>query len=473
MMAVAGPWDETLREAARAEAAGDFLRAERVLAAAAEAAGGAEREPIEFERERLRRIRRDFRLTRAQVFEAVGEALRDLAREEFERWIAEGRFDIRRIDGEERFFVSSVSNLFFRDPGLESRRRKPKATEALQYAYLRNAEGIREAAQASGQSRVQPKRFRIQMMLGVRTNAAAAGELLSAWLPVPRRFPHQEAFQVLRSSSPVRGLDAEDSPIRSVHLEQRAESDGSAAFEIEYAYTAWGVWFDLKPGRSRPADPSVPGLRPYLGESPHVRFTPELRELARSIAGDETNAVLRAQAFYRWIAANIRYSFAPEYSTIRDLAEACRKDRRGDCGQMALLFMSLCRQGGIPARWQSGWAIFPGEETIHDWCEIYLEPWGWVPADPYMGAYAMQYARVLTPHQREALRDFYLGGLTQYRMAANADHQQSLRPSKRALRSDPVDFQRGEIETKERNLYFDSFDYDLKWDEIPMPSVGQ
>ncbi len=475
MMAGATTLDEALRKAARDEASGDFAAADAVLAEAItlDVPTGAAREPLELARERLRRIRRDFRLTRSQVFESLRDGVRDVTSAEFEGWIRDGLFDVRRIDGEDRFFVSSLSNLFFRRPDLESRRVKPRSTVLAQESYRRNAEEIRDAALASGRSRVLPKRFRIRMALGVQSHSAKAGETVSAWLPVPRRYPHQDAFEMLRSSSPVRGLEAADSPIRSVHLEQKADPDGSAMFEVEYAYTSWGVWFDLNPARNRRVDvASSPELEAYLAESPHVRFTPAMRELAAAISGKETNAVLVARGFHRWIATNIRYSYSPEYSTIPDLAESCRSARRGDCGQMALLFMTLCRAGGIPARWQSGWSIFPGEETIHDWCEIFLEPWGWVPVDPYMAVYAMQYAEALKPAEREALRDFYLGGLTQYRMTANADHNQDLRPTKRWMRSDLVDFQRGEVESPSGNLFFDRFDYDLKWEEIPIKAAA-
>ena len=81
---------------------------------------------------------------------------------------------------------------------------------------------------------------------------------------------------------------------------------------------------------------------------------------------------------------------------------------------------------GIPARWQSGWNTFPGAKSIHDWSEIYIAPYGWIPVDPYMGIFAMRYATTLKPEQRLKIRDFYFGGLDQYRMIANSDHNQQL-----------------------------------------------
>jgi hypothetical protein len=84
-----------------------------------------------------------------------------------------------------------------------------------------------------------------------------------------------------------------------------------------------------------------------------------------------------------------------------------------------------------------------------------------------MGNYAMRYIKSLTPEQKIEIRDFYFGGLDQYRMIANSDHSIALSPAKQWPRSDDVDFQRGEVEYAAKNLYFDSFSYNLRAREIP------
>ena len=205
----------------------------------------------------------------------------------------------------------------------------------------------------------------------------------------------------------------------------------------------------------------TPRSKLSLREAPHVVFTPELRQLSQQIVGSETNPYWKAKKCYDWIAEHIKYSYAIEYSTIRNISDYCRAKGYGDCGQEALLFIALCRLNGVPARWQSGWNTFPGDKSNHDWSEIYLAPYGWMPVDPYMGIWAMRYANTLTPEQKREIRDFYFGGLDQYRMIANSDHSQALRPPKRTMRSDDVDFQRGELEWGDKNIYFNQFSYSL------------
>ena len=429
----------------------------------------ADRRQLAFEEERLERIRRDFPFTRETLFAALGSSVKNLTAGEYDQWISQGRFDSREINGQRRFMVSSVANLFFRYPELNARRLSPHDNFGLERAHWETCVAIKKAAQAERRPYVLPKRFYATMSVTAGANAAPAGEIIRAWLPLPRRYPFQGDFELLSSSSTPRHLDPELNPIRSLYLEQPAARDQPTRFSATYAYTTYGVWFDLDPAATRPADPNDPALKGLLAEGPHVIFTPEIRSLSRQIVGQETNPCRKARKCYDWLAEHISYSYAVEYSTIRNISEDCLRKGYGDCGQRALLFITLCRLNGIPARWQSGWNTFPGEKTIHDWSEIYLAPYGWVPVDPYMGVYAMRYAAALNPQERRDLRDFYFGGLDQYRMAANCGHNQTLTPPKQSLRSDDVDFQRGELEWGGHNLYFDQYTYRLELEEMKVP----
>ena len=44
---------------------------------------------------------------------------------------------------------------------------------------------------------------------------------------------------------------------------------------------------------------------------------------------------------------------------------------------------------GIPARWQSGWVYSDSTyDNMHDWAQLYLPPYGWVPMDVTFGRLA-------------------------------------------------------------------------------------
>lgn len=453
--------DAIVQQASQLELQGRFKEADAVLtnALASAALSPADRKQLAFELDRLERIRKDFRLTKDTLFAQVQAAVKDVTVEEFDRWIAEGRFDSREIDGERRFMNSGARNIFFIHPELNSRRIKPKNSGPHDKAVLASCQAIQQAALAAGKPYVLPKRLRVTFTVTAKPDAAPDAEIIRAWLPIPREYPFQTGFELASATPKAGGINSPESSIRAAYLEQCAKAGKPTKFKIEYDYTAYGVKFDVKPENVRPCDPKDPLLAPFLRETKHVEFTPGIRALSAGIVGAETNDFRKAKKCFDWIADQIKYSYAIEYSTIRNISEYCRTRRYGDCGQEALLFITLCRLNGIPARWQSGWNIFPDDEDIHDWTEIYLAPYGWMPVDPYMGIWAMQMARTLTPDQQRFVRDFYFGGLDQWRMIANSDHCQELSPPKNSFRSDNVDFQRGELEWGSHNIYFDKYSY--------------
>jgi transglutaminase-like putative cysteine protease len=459
---------DALKKANELELQGQFKKSAAVLGEALQdkALSAVDKRKLEFELDRLERIKKDFPDKKDELFKQLRGVVKGLTRDEFDRWVADGWFDSREIDGERFFMGSSESNLFFRHPELSSRRLPPKDSAQFDKARYQTCVAIKQAALAEKKPYVLPKRYHVNMSVTAAKDAAPDGEVIRAWVPIPRTYPFQNGFELLSTSSTVKHIDDSQSSIRAIYLEQAAKKGKPTEFKLEYDYTMYGVSFDIKPDEAKAPDLSDPALKKFTEEAPHIVFTPEIRKLSQEIAGDEKNPYLKAKKFYDWIAGHIQYSYAIEYSTIRNISDYTRSKCYGDCGQEAFLFMTLCRLNGIPARWQTGWNTVPGGKTIHDWCEVNLAPYGWMPVDPYMGIYAMQYATTLPEQQRKVIRDFYFGGLDYYRMAANSDHNQTLTPPKESMRSDDVDFQRGELEWGNHNIYFDNYKWQFEWKEI-------
>ncbi len=424
-----------------------------------------QREKFLFQIERMRRIRIDYSLTSDELFSQLQQGVRNVTLKEFHRWLREGKFDSRVIDDTLRFVSASRSNLFFRYPVIAARRIPPVDQRAHYLYILNNCISIERASDSLHTPFVLPKRFEMKMALNVDSGTVKPGDTVRAWLPIPRKFPYQMDFKLISSSSEPVAVAPENSQIRSVYMEQPADSDGGARFFVDYTYETYGVHFTLDPNRVGPYDKSDSVYAKFTKQTSNMIFTDRIRKLSQKIVGKATNPVTKAKRIYDWIAQNIQYSFAREYSTINNISGYCLDKRYGDCGQEAMLFITLCRYNGIPARWQSGWYFVPGWKDIHDWTEIYILPYGWVPVDPYMGILSTQYMTSLTNPERKEVRDFYFGGLDQYRMSANSDNNQQLTPPKKYFRSDNVDFQRGELETATHNIYFNRFDYDLRVQE--------
>ena len=52
-------------------------------------------------------------------------------------------------------------------------------------------------------------------------------------------------------------------------------------------------------------------------------------------------------------------------------------------------------------------------------------------------------------------------------MIFNLDYGCELVPPKKSMRSEPADFQRGEVEMDGKNLYFDQWKYDMQIEVTP------
>lgn len=182
-------------------------------------------------------------------------------------------------------------------------------------------------------------------------------------------------------------------------------------------------------------------------------FTPEIKRITDSITSTAKSPKEVVRTIYLWFKDNITWTGALEYSIVPDIPRYVLDNKRGDCGMQTLLFISMVRYKGIPVRWQSGWMMPPGAENLHDWCEVYYKGTGWVPVDV---SYDLQNS------DNKSVAEFYLSGIDSYRMILNDGISGELFPTKKFLRSEPYDFQRGEVEWKGGNLYFDKWDYDMK-----------
>jgi transglutaminase-like putative cysteine protease len=102
------------------------------------------------------------------------------------------------------------------------------------------------------------------------------------------------------------------------------------------------------------------------------------RSIARSAGGDYYHPYNKARGLYDYVIGKLE--FDPEaVSGSEDALDNGISDSRG----YSLLFCTLCRSLGIPARPVAGVYIRDdGTAVTHWWAEFFLEQAGWVPADP-------------------------------------------------------------------------------------------
>jgi transglutaminase-like putative cysteine protease len=406
--------------------------------------------------ETIRRIRQDYALTPADIVKKLQPSVRDLTATDVERWTKSRELQSRIIDGQVAYFRREPSNLFRFCPDAIGRRTTP-ASASSEPALIDHLAKVIAEANRTGKAEVMPIAHRVRYTLTVPANTpgAKAGSLVRAWLPYPQEYRQQSDVKLI-SAGPGKPIVADNgSPHRTLYFESTIQDPAKpVTFEAVYSYVSHAYYPTLDDAKTQPLPADFD--RQYLAERPpHIRFSPQLKQTAADIVGGETNPLARARKIFHWVDANIAYHAEEEYGIIPAISEHALKDRRGDCGVQGTLLITLCRAAGVPARWQSGWETRPnGDHNMHDWSEVYVAPWGWLPVDPSYG---------VKKSDDPAVREFYFGHQDSYRMIVNLDYGQPLHPAKQSLRSEPTDFQRGEVEVDGRNLYFNEYDYDFSF----------
>ncbi|HOJ64929.1 MAG TPA: transglutaminase-like domain-containing protein [Spirochaetota bacterium] len=112
--------------------------------------------------------------------------------------------------------------------------------------------------------------------------------------------------------------------------------------------------------------------------------SPQIIELAKTIAKDEKNPYKKARLFYDWVIKFLDYQYPPPNRDWR--AISALKTGRGDCAVYSFLFTALCRASGIPARPIAGHVLFKNNiVSMHFWAEFYIPKYGWIPVDANYG----------------------------------------------------------------------------------------
>ncbi|MBP7935325.1 MAG: transglutaminase family protein [Phycisphaerae bacterium] len=469
--------DPAVREARDLALKGKLSEADTVLTESS-APGTAEDAQARAEgREILRRIRIEYDQEPAELLKKLQQKLPDLTTADLEYWRQIGQAQARVLDDKLWYFGREPSNiwLFCDDAKTRLAKREGRdpralpATSAKEEGLIKHIEEVIAAAEPTGKDQVVPYKITVRYKLTVKPDrpGAKAGSVVRCWLPFPQEYRQQKEVRLLRTSPAEHTLapTAVDTwpiggaPQRTVYFERKIEDAAQPlVFEVDFEFVSCAFYPNLDESKARHQGHSFPAE--YLVDRPtHIVFTPQIRAKVAEIVGPLNNPLAKARAIFRWICANHRWCAEQEYSVLPNASEKLFLAGRGDCGTHALLFITMCRLADVPARWQSGWETAPGGYNMHDWAEFYVAPWGWLPADTSYG---------FKDSDNPKVREFYCGHQDAFRLIVNLDYGCPLQPAKKDLRSEPLDFQRGEVEIDGRNLYFDEWSYKFDFDQAPV-----
>jgi len=224
--------------------------------------------------------------------------------------------------------------------------------------------------------------FVISYSVDIRTGGARPPNALHLWVPFPAESAAQRNPEMLFSSPEPFIRDYLGTVL------YRLDDLGAHAFagvSLSWAVDALGVRTSVRPQDIGPPSPS-PARDANLAACPRLPADdPLIRGLAASIAGAEPNPYLRARMIYDWMLSGVEWVGRARGDELGAAAE-----RRADPFLGALLYASLLRASGVPARPVAGVIVSRDRQAAsHHWAEFWIDGLGWIPADPAMGAGAV------------------------------------------------------------------------------------
>jgi transglutaminase-like putative cysteine protease len=418
---------------------------------------GIETYNLKFQIDKMHRIKLDFDRTQDYVVKALKKYYPDINEKMLSKWEKQKSLEMKVIDGKKMFFHNAVPNLFRINK--EAKKKKEEIDgvpqDKLENFLKTNLPKVVNECLTSKKVFVNPVTMKITYTLTVDSNAVPAGQVIRCWLPYPKEDPPRQTDIKLLSVNSKEYVVADNShPQRTLYMEKVAEKNRPTVFKMQLEYTAYSEWHNIDPAKVLPYDTTSEIYKKYTAQRPpHIVFTNQIKKLSKEIVGNTTNPYEKVKKIYTWINDNIPWASAREYSTINNISSYCLTNGHGDCGIKTITFMTLARYNGIPCKWQSGWMMHPGSINLHDWGEVYFNGYGWVPLDQSFGI--QKYS------DDSHVKYFYIGGIDSYRLIVNDDYGQPLFPEKIYPRSETNDFQRGEVEWKGGNLYFNKWDYHM------------
>ena len=397
-----------------------------------------------------------YNISEEEAIERVRKKIPDMTSEELERMRLEDRIDWMYINGEVRYIDDFDATLYKVYPDIWQRLPEGDTGDYSDIQHV--VDTARDGEEMRAYIHIR-HRFRVK---GVKIKDEDAGKQLLVHLPLPKERGNIHNLKILNVTPEPAGTSCDDCLQPTVFFQAAAGDGGEhiATFSVEYQLEHGIIYKDLSLSAlespqysdSRDGTTGAPGetlpddVRQYLiQEPPHMSFTPYLKSICDEIVGDEERPLFKARKIYDWITTKVDYRFVRDYCSIDNISEYCAVNKRGDCGVQALLFITLCRIAGVPARWQSGLAAKPGQVGQHDWAMFYIDGLGWRHADLSFGGSA--YTRGAYDRW-----NFFFGNIDPFRIPINDGFQKSFDPPKKHWRIDPYDNQCGEAEFEDRGL---------------------
>jgi transglutaminase-like putative cysteine protease len=255
---------------------------------------------------------------------------------------------------------------------------------AMSFAFCPTARAADVAPPAQKQAS-----FKIKNVFTVKVPKGA--KVVRVWFAVPQ----EDAFSVVRNLTVTSNFavryDRDSWGNKVGYVEIQNPTQEQVTLQEEFDLTRSEVRNAINPASTRPlTDQERAALSAYLQPATHVILNDDIRKLAASITGGETNPVLAARKLYNWTYKNVNYWVKdPDHLKASPVGstEYCLRTKTGNCTDFHSLFASLAISSGIPTRMVYGSLLKPTlngmevDASYHCWIQFFAPHLGWLPLD--------------------------------------------------------------------------------------------
>jgi transglutaminase-like putative cysteine protease len=196
------------------------------------------------------------------------------------------------------------------------------------------------------------------------------------WIPVAPTTPFQQIadFDAPGLKTPA----ARGGQVVSVFATSLTQVDANVKFSASAVRSNFAL---LNSVSFRTLDLSAKAMKPWLLSETLMPTTN--REIANFVSlalGKNYRTTMNPATAARklYLATIARLTYVPT-AYVPDAIQALHRGN-GDCGSFSSVFVTACRNAGIPARPACGFVL--GDDQWHIWAEFWLPGAGWVPVDP-------------------------------------------------------------------------------------------
>jgi len=283
---------------------------------------------------------------------------------------------------------------------------------------------------------VNPIRYTGMERLALPADILPETGTIAIWYPLPLETASQRDVVITNLSHEeyIIAGPVTEGEIAYVCYEVPAdEIEGDLVITADIAFTSYEQRFTVDPATVGEYNTMDPEYILYTSSTRNIAVTGDVRDLALTIVGTETNPYLQAQALYWFIIDTYPYSHVPHLSLDTVVPKVSESSHmfatgHGDCGTQSMFFAALCRSLGIPARATGGYQMLISETPgAHFWAEYYIEGYGWIPCDTTVAEIADRVD--IAEKEREKFRAYYANNLDPTRLFIQKDVDVPMNPS--------------------------------------------